>query len=323
MVRKFEKPRVVVSRCIEFDSCRYNGLKISSDVVKKLRTYVDFTPICPEVEVGLGVPREPIRIITERGTLRLVQPATGRDVTNEMLRFAEGFLGSVGDVEGFILKSRSPSCGIKDVKVYRDMEKGAAVALDVGFFGGAVLKTFPHLPVEDEGRLTNFKLREHFLTRLYTLAGFRRIKPSRRMGEMVRFHTENKLLFMAYNQKELKILGRIVANLEKVPVDRVFERYESHLHNVFLRPSRYTSNVNVMMHALGYFSKGLSHREKSYFLDSLERYRSGKIPLSACLSVIRAWVERFEEGYLMKQSFFEPFPEGLVEISDSGKGRKL
>jgi uncharacterized protein YbgA (DUF1722 family) len=128
---------------------------------------------------------------------------------------------------------------------------------------------------------------------------------------------------MAYNQTELKRLGAIAANHERNPVSEVFSLYRSHLAGAFRRAPRYASNINVCMHAMGYFSKDLSTREKSYFLDNLERYRQGNIPLSAVTSIVNVWIVRFEQAYLEQQTFFHPYPEELTFISDSGKGREL
>ncbi len=175
-MRKFAKPIVVISKCLELEACRYNGQVIPDDFVKKLKPHVTFLPSCPEVEIGLGVPREPVRIISVKGQNKLIQPATGKDLTDIMLRFADKFLNSLEEVDGFILKSRSPSCGIKDVKVYQGIEKGAATGKSTGFFAGKVLEMFPGLAIEDEGRLRNFKIREHFLTKLFALASFRNVK---------------------------------------------------------------------------------------------------------------------------------------------------
>jgi uncharacterized protein YbgA (DUF1722 family)/uncharacterized protein YbbK (DUF523 family) len=319
----FVKPNVVVSKCIEFESCRYNGLNVSSDVVKGLMPHVEFSPICPEVEIGLGVPRDPIRLVLSDGKLRLVQPASNRDVTDKMLSFVNSFLNSVGEVDGFILKSRSPSCGIKDVKLYTGIGKGMAVRKGQGTFGNAVTERFSHTAIEDEGRLTNFTIREHFLTKLFALARFRKVNTSRSMKELVRFQTENKSLFMAYNQKELRILGRIVANHEKKPLDEVIENYQHHLWNVFARPPRFASNINVLMHALGYFSKHLTSQERSFFLNTLEEYRDERVPLSVPLNTLKSWAVRFKDDYLMKQTFIQPYPQQLMEITDSGKGRDL
>jgi uncharacterized protein YbgA (DUF1722 family)/uncharacterized protein YbbK (DUF523 family) len=314
---------VVVSKCLEFASCRYNGLRISSPIVKLLKRHVEFVPVCPEVEIGLGVPRDPIRICERDGKRTLVQPATGRDVTDEMQLFIGTFFDSLEGIDGFILKNRSPSCGIRDVKIYSGPEERVHFNRDGGFFGGAVQERFGYLALEDEGRLSNFRIREHFLTRLYTALRFRAVSSSPSMKGIVQFHSEHKLLLMAYNQKELKELGRIVANHERRPVGEVFERYGEHLDLALQKPPRYTSNINVLMHALGYFSKELSTREKAFFLDSLERYRAEMIPLSALLYIVRSWILRFETAYLLNQVFFSPYPEELVEITDSGKGRKL
>ena len=320
---EFPRPRVVVSKCLEFDHCRYNGLMISSDVVRALKPLVDFVPVCPEVEIGLGVPREPIRIVVSRGRRALVQPSTGADVTARMKAFAGSFLSSLGDVDGFLLKSRSPSCGIKDVKIFSGIEKQAASDKGAGFFGSAVLEAFVGYPVEDEGRMLNFRLREHFLTALYALACYRAVKRAGAMGALVEFQARNKLLLMSYHQTEMRSLGRIVANPARKKAREVIGEYEEHLRKAFAAPPRYTSNINVLMHALGYFSERLSGREKKFLLDSLEKYRAGRIPLSAPVSIVSSWIARFGEPYLGKQTFFEPYPEALVEITDSGKGRDL
>ncbi len=315
------QPVVVVSKCLGFARCRYNGITIDDDFVSHLKPYVEYRPVCPEVEIGLGVPRDPIRIVRKKNLDRLMQPATGRDHTDRMRDFSEEFLRSCTGVDGFILKARSPSCGIKDVKIFASTDKGPATGKDAGFFGRAVLERFPHLPVENEGRIRNFRIREHFLTKLYTFARFRTLE--RTMGSLVDFHSAHKLMLMSYHQAELRNCGRIVANQEKLPVREVFSQYMAHLHKAFAGVPRYTSNINVLMHALGYFKKELSAKEKKFFLTSLERYRAGKIPLSANLGIVRSWIVRFNVTYLDQQKFFEPYPEGLVEITDSGIGRTL
>ncbi len=323
-MRTFPRPWVVVSKCLGFAPCRYNGVTIPDDFVARLGDYVTYVHVCPEVEIGLGVPRDPIRVVLVDGEPRLLQPATGADVTEKMRAFTGAFFESLEDVDGFILKGRSPSCGIKDVRRYRGTERGAASdKKGRGFFGGAVLDRYGHLPVEEEGRLTNFTIREHFLTALFTMADFRQVKAAGTMGELVRFHSDNKLLFMAYNEKELRVMGPIVANHEKKPPLEVIANYEAHLWQALAQPPRRTTAINVLMHALGYFSEDLSSEEKTYFLDALEKYRAKKVPLSVPISLIGAWIVRFQEPYLARQTFFAPYPESLVTISDSGKGRDL
>ena len=204
---KFPIPTIVISKCITFGPVRYNAQMIASAFVEKLKPFVNFTPVCPEIEIGLGVPRQPIRIVLINGKRKLVQPATGLDFTEDMEQFAEFFLNSLSEIDGFILKRGSPSSGFENVKIYPKMEKSSPVGKGPGFFGGAVLRKFPNLAIEDELRLLNYRIREHFLTKLFTLASFRGVKKSGRIKELIRFHSENKYLLTAYNQKELRILG--------------------------------------------------------------------------------------------------------------------
>lgn len=313
-MRSFIRPKIVISKCIEFDHCRYDGSIIPSDFVKALKPHADFRPVCPEMEIGLGVPRSSIRIVSVNGELRLVQPATGLDVTEKMMDFSDHFLSSLSDVDGFILKFRSPSCGMKHIRVYSSSENKVPVSKTSGFFGGAVVNSFPDLAVEDEGRLRNFNIREHFLIKLYALASFREVQNDGSISKLIQFHTANKLMLAAYNQKEAKILGRIVANDEKLDFAEQARLYRKHLANAFKRPPKYTSKVNVLMHSLGYFSDELSRDEKAHFLWNIERYKNRKIPFSALLAVLQSWIVRFEEEYLRNQTFFEPFPEDLIEL---------
>jgi uncharacterized protein YbgA (DUF1722 family)/uncharacterized protein YbbK (DUF523 family) len=317
----FVKPKVVISKCLTGAYCRYNGEIIFDKFINQLNSYVNYSPICPEMEIGLGVPRDPIRIISQRGKTSLIQPATGRNVTREMNRFTESYLDSINEIDGFVLKARSPSCGIKDVKVYPGIDKNNILEKSAGFFGQTVLTKYPFLPIEDEGRLTNFTLREYFLTRLFALASFRTLSKS--MKDLVRFHTENKYLLMTYSQKILRELGRIVANHDKKPVSIVFQEYSNSLSQAFIKAPRFSSTINVLMHALGYFSKNLTAKEKAFFLDTLEKYRVEKVPLSVPLNILSSWTIRFEVKYLNNQTFFYPYPEALMHITDSGKGRDL
>ncbi len=313
-MKSFPRPNIVISRCIEFDHCRYDGSMIPSDFVASLKPHVNFIPVCAEMEIGLGVPRSPIRIVSVNGEPRLIQPATGLDVTERMVSFSRSFLGSLSAIDGFILKFRSPSCGMKDIKVYSSPDKPSSVTKAPGFFGGAVVKSFPQLAVEDEGRLRNYNLREHFLTRVFTLAAFREVEGEASMKKLISFHTTNKLLLAAHSQKESKLLGNIVANRDGQEISSLMKEYRMHLELALLRPPRYTSKANVLMHSLGYFSSELSSGEKAFFLQSIEKYKQKKVQFSAPLSILQSWIARFDEEYLKSQSFFEPFPEDLIEL---------
>ena len=314
VVRDFTEPRVVVSKCIEFEPVRYNGQMMTSDLVRNLKPLVQFFPVCPEVGVGLGVPRETLRIVKTGDDLRLIQPATGLDLTDRMSRFSKDFLDSLPEVDGYILKSKSPSSALKDAKIYPSAEKVSPIGKGPGFFGGAVVNRFGHLAIEDELRLLNSRIKEHFLTKLYTLADFRSVKNSGSINKLINFQARNKLLFTAYSQKELHIMGRIVAQPKGKPFQETTTEYQSHLWKALRHPPRRGANENVLTKAAGYFTSKLSKSEKAFFLDAVAKYRAGKFPLNTPLNVLKAWIIRFNEGYLMQQTFFEPYPEALMKI---------
>lgn len=314
------KPNVVVSRCLGFDNCRYNGQTIPDPFVDKLEPFVNYTTVCPEVQIGLGVPRDPVRIVAQDDEKRLMQPATGADVTEAMRAYTADFLAQVGDdVDGFILKNRSPSCGMGDVKVYASTKKGAARGKTAGFFGGPVQERFSHLAIEDEGRLKNQRLRQHFMTKLFALARLRQVRQAGTMGALVQFHSANKYLLMGYSQKTLREMGPLVANHDKRPFSEVFADYERLFAQALAKPARCPANINVLVHTIGHLKRDLEPREKTFFLDSLDRYRQGKIPFSVPLNMMIAYAIRFEEPYLLQQTFFAPYPDALVEVSNTGK----
>jgi len=317
----FPKPRIVISKCIGFDPCRYNGEIVQDKFVARLEPHVEFLCVCPEVEIGLGIPRAPVRIVSSEDILKLIQPSSGLDVSEKMRGFSRDFLDGLKEVDGFILKNRSPSCGFTDVKVYPGPEKGASIGKTAGFFGGAVLEKFGDLAIEDEGRLKNLIIREHFMTRVFSFARFRALQQNSSMHDLVRFHAAHKLLLMAYGQTKLRELGKIVANADGKRMGAVLEIYGKCFREAFHKPPRHASPINVLMHTLGYFKRELSAGEKRHFLEVLEAYRHGRTPLSSAVSILRSWVIRFESEYLSEQTFFNPFPKELMALDDSGGGR--
>ncbi len=321
IMREFVKPRVVVSKCLEFQECRYDGEIIRDQTIHNLLPFVEFVPVCPEVEIGLGVPRDVIRIIDNDGEDALYQPAQNRDLTENMIRFSEGFLAEVGEIDGFILKNRSPSCGMNDVKVYANAGKSPIVRTSSGLFGKQVQDRFGYLAIEDEGRLKNWTIREHFFTKLFTIAAFKKLKKEGLLADLVEYHARNKYLFMAYQPTILKKMGNIVGNHERKSLQEIFEEYEKELYKLFQKLPKYTSNISVSQHLFGFFSKELSSKEKEFFISMIDKYKKKKVPLSSVVSLLKSWALRFDNEYLLKQTYFDPYPERLVEISDSGKGR--
>lgn len=314
------RPGVLVSRCISFEHCRWNGDMIASPYIEKLKNHIDFITVCPESDIGLGVPRKPVRLVHSDHGIDMVQHETGRICTDIMNEFSSTFFMSLQSIDGFIYKEKSPSCGMSNVKIHSGIEGGAAVReTGSGLFGAAFKFAFPLTPVCSEGHLYNFMLREHFYTQIYTLARFRSIFDNPVMKHLVEFHARHKLILMSYHQTIMRQLGKLVANHEQHNTEIVFDEYRALLCKALAKPPKIVSPINVLMHAMGYFSEKISAAEKKFFLDTLEQYRHKKIPLSVCNAIIKSWIVRFNEQYLAAQYFFEPYPEALVELSDSGK----
>ncbi len=317
--RTFARPRVVVSRCLGFEACRYNGELLESPFLARLSLHAKLVTVCPEVAIGLGTPRDPIRVVREIDGDRLIQPSTGKDLTRPMEEFAGQYVTGLKAVEGFVLKSRSPSCGITDTKIHRPASNAALLGRGPGLFARAVLTHFPNAAVEDEGRLTDALIRDDFLTRIFTLAAFRRFAGRPTMGGLVKFQADHELLFMAFARTRRRALARIVTNRAGLRVPEVVEAYRRELALVFSRPSRRVSHLDVLLHAFGTFRRKLTAREKAQFLDLLTEFRDGTIPRSAPIAVVRGLITRFAEAGLASQAYFQPFPEDLLRISGGEK----
>jgi len=316
-------PKVLISNCIEHGASRYDGSMIGNAFVKKLKDFVTFIPVCPEVAIGLPIPREAIRIVKEGQERKLVHSRSGDDVTLAMTEFSQTYCENLKkqNIHGAIMKSRSPSCGVKDVKMYKSIGKSPSLGEKTsGYFGGTLMAYMPDLVVEDEGRLTNFNIREHFLTRIYTMADFDQVKEEGTIKSLIKFQSRHKYLLMAYHQSLQKTLGALVANHEHLPIETVLVEYEKGLAKALANPLRHGRNTNMLLHIFGYFKDDLLAEEKAYFLDLLSQYNEKKVPFSVPLSLLGAWVIRYDEKYLKGQSIFEPFPKGIIDVTDSGKG---
>jgi uncharacterized protein YbgA (DUF1722 family)/uncharacterized protein YbbK (DUF523 family) len=314
------RPRLVSSACLELEACRYNGQKVRARFLPRLAPHVELIPVCPEVGIGLGVPRPPVRLVSAGGEApRLVQPATERDVTGEMSLFAASWLEGVGPVDGFLLKSRSPSCGPRDVKVYSEdgIPRNERVP---GVFAAAVAERFPMAPLEDEGRLTNYGLRHHFLTRLFLAARLRALPAT--PSALVAFHGSNKLLLLAHSEAELRELGRLVASMSQLGAEEVRRRYAEGFARALSRPARPGPVVNALQHAVGHFSRVLTPAEKGLFLDTLAALLEGRGSVEAPATLLRGWTARYGMGWLANQTLFDPYPSALHDLADSaGAGR--
>ena len=280
-----DKPIIVISKCLGFESCKYNGTVEENEFIDKLKKYVEVIPICPELECGLSVPRNPVRIVEIENKKELIQPKENKYITNDMINFSEKFLTKLESVDGFILKCKSPSCGVKDAKIYTTIEKGRAIRREKGIFAEAIMQHFPYIPIEDDGRLTNFKIREHFLARIFILCDFRVAK----------------------------------SNLDFESLRKLFKEYEFYLHRLLEKAPRYTSNINVLLKSLEQFNDKITSDEMQFIWSTIDKYKNGYVPFSVPLYLVKSYIIRFDLNHLVDQTFFMPYPEDLVLVNDSGK----
>ncbi len=311
MSRAFAKPIVVVSKCLEFEACRYNGERIASSFIERLEPHVRFRPVCPEVEIGLGTPRDPIRIYSQGERKALFQPSTRKHLTRRMNAFSRRYLENLEEVDGFILKAKSPSCAITDARIFTAPDSEEQIAQGAGLFAGAALEAFGSRAFVDEAGLNEPGIRVGFLTRIFALTAFREVKESGRADRLTRYHAENKLLFLAYDQETMRRMGRVAANHEKREWSEVASAYESALLRLLARTPGQASWVNALAHALGHLSEKIRGEDKMRFLDAMEEYRAGRIPLSEPLESLREWTSRLGSEYFEKQTIFEPYPRVL------------
>jgi uncharacterized protein YbgA (DUF1722 family)/uncharacterized protein YbbK (DUF523 family) len=321
--KEFVRPNVFVSACIEFDECRFDGTMISSEFVRRLKEVTNVTWVCPEMMIGLGSPRESLRLVEAKDEeLKLVGNESKKDFTSAMEGFTEKYLTRLKDkdIDGFIMKAKSPSCGITDAKIYFGTGKShVKSAKNPGIFGKGVLDHFPNHPVESERRISNFNIRDRFFVQLFTLANLRILKEDFKYKDLVNFHSNNKYLFMSYNQTTLKKMGNIVANRDKLDQKIALELYEVELRKLLDKEPTQKARINVLTHIYGYFKNELSSEEKEYYFDTLDDYLNNKITYISVLMILRSWTIRFKQEYLLKQTVFQPYPKELLVVVDSGK----
>jgi uncharacterized protein YbgA (DUF1722 family)/uncharacterized protein YbbK (DUF523 family) len=320
------RPVVVASACLGFAACRYNGQQLAAGFLEVLGAHAELVPICPEVEIGLGTPRPTIHIERIEGRDVLLQPETGRELTTEMQDWSQSWLASQvsarGSIHGFVLKGKSPSCGVSDTKI---LARGgqSSVATGSGLFTRAVQEQFPEAAVEDEGRLTNLAIREHWLTHVFTSARFQQLDARHGLGPLVEFHAQHKFLLQAQDEVGMRELGQLVGTGKELGVETCYARYGARLHQALAARPSPKRHANVLQHVLGFFKDRVGAEEKALFLDILNGFLEKRLPLSAPVAVLRSWSIRFEESYLLAQRYFEPFPVELVSKTDSGHPRRF
>ncbi len=302
--------RIGISSCLLGENVRYDGgHKLDRFLAETLGQYVDYVPVCPEVECGLGVPRESMHLEGDPENPRLVTTRSGVDLTDRMVVWASKRVLELDseNLSGFIFKSRSPSSGMERVKVFS--EKGQPVNRGVGIFARAFMNHFPYIPVEDDGRLNDPGLRENFIEAIFTLGRWRELcGQAKSLGKLVKFHTDHKLLLLSHSRRHYTEMGRLVAAGRSVPTADLFEYYGNLLVQALRLKATRKKNTDVLMHAMGYFRKVLSHEEKSELLHHLDMYKSGLIPLVVPLTLLRHYILKYDQPYLKEQLYFHPHP---------------
>jgi len=308
-----EKIKLGISTCLLGENVRYDGgHKLDRFLTDTLGQYVEYVPVCPEVECGLPIPRESMHLVGDPDSPRLLTTRSKQDMTDRMVQWARKRVIDLEkeDLCGFIFKSDSPSSGMERIKVYN--EKGMPVKRGVGMFARIFMEHFPLLPVEDEGRLHDPNLRENFIERIFTLKRWREIlskKESR--GNVVDFHTRHKLLILSHSPKTYQMMGKLVAKAKNLSLKEFYQEYQTLLMESLKLKTTSKKNANVLQHMMGYFKEQLSADEKKELLEVIDHYRLEYIPLIVPITLIQHYVRKYDQPYLKEQVYLHPHPSEL------------
>ncbi len=305
-----EKIRLGVSSCLLGEKVRFDGgHKHDRFLTETLGRYVEYVPVCPEVELGLPTPRETLRLVGDPDNQRLVFSKSGEDITENMQAWAKKRVSELEkeDLSGFIFKSKSPSSGMARVKLYD--KNGSPNTQGVGLFAKAFMEHFPLLPVEEDGRLNDPGLRENFIEIIFTLKRWREsIANGKNRGVLVDFHTRHKLLLLAHSPEIYRLMGKLVAAGKEVKTAQIYTDYLALLIKGLRLQTTSRKHVNVMQHVLGYFKKQLSSDEKQEVLQVISGYRSGLIPLIVPITLLNHFIRKYDQPYLKQQVYLNPHP---------------
>jgi uncharacterized protein YbgA (DUF1722 family)/uncharacterized protein YbbK (DUF523 family) len=306
--------RIGISTCLLGQRVRFDGgHKRDPYITDLLGNYFKFVPVCPEIDVGMGVPREAVRLEGSAECPRMVGTRGGRDWTTVMNRYAAKRIHQLEklSLSGYILKKNSPSCGMERVRVYG--ESGMPSRNGVGLFAGALLKLMPMLPVEEEGRLNDPRLRDSFITRVFAYHRLQRLFKGRFSRQaVVKFHARHKYLLLAHSAKHYKMLGQLVAAIKNHAPAEFKEEYSWLFMEALSVKTSTKKNVNVLQHIMGYLKRHLESREKQDILKVIDDYRGGLVPLIVPITLIGHYVRRFDVDYISDQVYLNPHPKELM-----------
>jgi uncharacterized protein YbgA (DUF1722 family)/uncharacterized protein YbbK (DUF523 family) len=309
--------RIGISRCLLGDPVRFDGgHKLDRFITKTLGQYFEWVPACAEVELGLGTPRETLRLIRQGEEIGLVMPKSGREWTLPMNEYAKTKVAGLAgeDLAGYILKSDSPSCGMERVRVYAP--NGMPARNAVGFFARELLRHYPDLPIEEEGRLSDPRLRENWIQRVFAYHRLRVLWEAEwTLGDLVEFHTAHKLVLLAHSPKAYADLGRLVAGSKKKPRRELRRQYQADFMAALKILATRGRNVNVLQHMTGYFKKQMDDGSRQELQDIITDYRQSYLPLIVPVTLIKHYVRKFDVGYLAGQVYLNPHPKELALLN--------
>ena len=305
-----EKIKLGISTCLLGQNVRYDGgHRLDRFLTNTLGQYVEYVPVCPEVECGLPIPREAMHLEGNPNSPRLVTIHTKQDMTNRMVQWAKKRIVALEekDLYGFIFKSNSPSCGVERIRVYN--KKGMSVKNGVGIFAKIFTEHFRLLPIEDEGCLHESDLRENFIERIFTLKRWREALAKKEgRGVVVDFHTAHKILILSHSPKHYQMMGKLVAKAKEIPTKELYQQYQAILMEALQLKTTPKKNANVLQHMMGYFKEQLSSDEKKELLEVIDHYRREDIPLIGPVTLIQHYVRRYAQPYLKQQVYLNPHP---------------
>jgi len=303
-----------ISACLLGEKVRFDGgHKRDAYIVSTLGRFFQWVPVCPEMDLGLGTPRESLRLVGIPEAPHLVAPRSQQDYTAAMQRYAAERLTALSQLglHGYILKKDSPSCGMERVRVYR--QDGMVQRQGRGLFATALMQRLPLLPVEEEGRLQDMRLRENFITRVfayYRWSEFIAMSPT--PAALVRFHTQHKLTLLAHSRPHYHALGRLVARAGELPMSELTQAYGSTFMEGLKIKATPRKHANVLYHLLGYLKKCLDADDKAEVGACIEVYRQGHVPLIVPLTLFKHYFRRYPQQWVLEQTYFQPYPAELM-----------
>ena len=307
-----EKIPIAISSCLLGEEVRFDGgHKHNAYITQTLGEYFEYTAFCPEVAIGLGIPRPTIQLVQIEDGIRVRGSKDPRiDVTEQLQAYARSVAPALEAYCGYILKRASPSCGMERVKVYKN---GTPAGTSSGVYAAVIMQALPELPVEEEGRLMDPVLRENFIERVFVYHRWQQFKHSGfTAAGLVQFHTVHKFTLLAHDEMIYRELGQLVANLGSADIVVLAQQYGQRMMQALRKPATRKTHTNVLMHLLGYVKDSLTAEDKQELLEILDKYRLGQVPLIVPITLLKHYLRRFPDDYIKQQVYLNPHPDELM-----------